>query len=86
MNAYRLSSAEISRLKLLPKTFINYYRWLRFRSGKDAVFLFGDATHPTHPSIPAYGWIRKGRESPLQANSGRQRVNINRSYDCYKRY
>ncbi|MDR0705602.1 MAG: hypothetical protein LBF88_11515 [Planctomycetaceae bacterium] len=62
MNAYHLLSAEIAGLKLLHKTFINYYRWLRSWSGKDAVFLFGDATHPTHHSIPAYGWIRKGRE------------------------
>ncbi|MDR0705910.1 MAG: hypothetical protein LBF88_13130, partial [Planctomycetaceae bacterium] len=77
MNAYHLSSAEISGLKLLPKTFINYYRLLRSRSGNKAVFLFGGATHPTHHSIPAYGWIRKGREYPLPANSGRQRVNIN---------
>jgi hypothetical protein len=50
---------------------------LRSRSGNKAVFLFGGATHPAHHSIPDYGWIRKGREYPLPANSGRQRVNIN---------
>jgi hypothetical protein len=38
MKAYHLSSAKIAGLKLLQKAFINYYRWLRFRSGKDAGF------------------------------------------------
>ncbi|MDR0703495.1 MAG: hypothetical protein LBF88_00750 [Planctomycetaceae bacterium] len=56
MNAYHLSSAEIAGLKLLQKAFIKYYRRLCSWSGKDAVFLFGGATHPTHHSIPAYGF------------------------------
>jgi transposase len=59
------------------KAFIKYYHWLRSMSEKDAVFLFGDATHPTHNSIPTYGWIRKGHEKELKANCGRQRVSIN---------
>jgi transposase len=37
---------------------------------------FTDATHPTHNSTPAYGWIRRGAEKELVANSGRQRLNL----------
>ncbi len=37
---------------------------------------FTDATHPTHNSTPAYGWIRRGKEKELVANSGRRRLNL----------
>jgi transposase len=43
---------------------------------KDPIY-FADATHPQHNSIPSYGWIKKGKEKELKANSGRQRLNIN---------
>ncbi|MDO4549979.1 MAG: IS630 family transposase [Planctomycetia bacterium] len=38
---------------------------------------FGDGCHPRHQSIPAYGWIRRGKEHALKSNSSRQHVNIN---------
>jgi hypothetical protein len=44
--------------------------------GKNDVLLFADAVHPTHNSVLAYGWIKKGQEKSLPTNSGRQRVNI----------
>lgn len=37
---------------------------------------FSDAVHPTHNSAPAYGWIRRGTDKELVANSGRQRINL----------
>lgn len=43
---------------------------------QQAVF-FVDAVHPQHNTRPANGWIRKGHDFPIPANSGRKRVNIN---------
>ncbi len=39
--------------------------------------LYMDGVHPQHNSKPAYGWFEKGVETPLKANSGRERININ---------
>lgn len=36
-----------------------------------------DGCHPTHNTRPAYGWIRKGKEHTIRANTGRKRVNLN---------
>lgn len=41
----------------------------------DAVF-FIDAVHPTHNTMATYGWMKKGKETELQSNSGRSRLNI----------
>jgi transposase len=38
---------------------------------------FMDGTHPQHNTRPDYGWIRKGKDFKIKANSGRARVNIN---------
>ena len=35
-----------------------------------------DAVHPAHNSMPAHGWMRKGKKTDLKSNSGRQRLNI----------
>lgn len=43
----------------------------------DSAVFFMDGVHPTHNSGSCYGWIRKGKEYELPANSGRQRININ---------
>ena len=50
---------------------------LNARKGENDPIYFSDATHPQHNSVPAYGWIKKGQEKELKANSGRQRLNIN---------
>jgi transposase len=42
----------------------------------DALY-FMDASHPTHNTKPAYGWIKKGERREVKTNSGRQRLNIN---------
>jgi transposase len=53
-------------------------RFQAFMAQKPAntLLYFTDAMHPTHNSTPAYGWIRRGVEKELMANSGRQRLNV----------
>jgi transposase len=36
-----------------------------------------DGCHPTHNTRPSYGWIVKGEEHAIRANTGRKRVNLN---------
>lgn len=38
---------------------------------------FLDGCHPTHNTRPSYGWISKGKEHAIRANTGRKRVNLN---------
>jgi transposase len=42
----------------------------------DTVVYFTDATHPTHNTQPHYGWIKKGQEKQIAANSARHRLNL----------
>lgn len=42
----------------------------------DVEVLFADAVHPTHNTMAAYGWIRKGSVKRLKSNSGRDRLNL----------
>jgi transposase len=66
--------------KLDPKkqeAFLEEYRKLRKTKGKNDPVYFADACHPQHNSMPAYGWIRRGKDKELKSNSGRKRVNIN---------
>jgi len=42
-----------------------------------AVLYFSDGVHPTHQTHVGHGWIKKGKDFELQANTGRKRVNIN---------
>jgi transposase len=65
--------------KLDPKKqeeFVKEYDKLRKNKGENDVFYFCDACHPQHNSIPAYGWIRRGKDKYLKSNGGRKRVNI----------
>ena len=48
----------------------------------DARVYFIDAVHPQYDSTPAYGWILKGTDKELPANSGRQRLNLNGAIDA----
>ena len=59
------------------EAFLREYRKLLKTKGNNEPVYFGDACHPQWNSIPAYGWIRRGKEKELQSNSGRKRVNIN---------
>jgi transposase len=58
------------------KKFIKEYEQLLKTKGKNEPIYFGDASHPQFNSIPAYGWIRRGKEKYLKSNGGRKRVNI----------
>ena len=59
------------------EAFLKEYRKLLKTKGQNEPVYFGDACHPQWNSIPAYGWIRRGKEKELPSNSGRKRVNIN---------
>jgi transposase len=58
------------------KEFMKEYKKLLKTKGKNDPVYFGDASHPQFNSIPAYGWIRRGKEKYLKSNGGRKRVNI----------
>lgn len=45
--------------------------------GKEDVHYYLDGAHPQHNTQIAYGWIKKGKDKIIKANSGRQRININ---------
>jgi transposase len=59
------------------EAFVEEYELLRKKKGKNDPIYFADACHPQHNSIPAYGWIRRGKAKLLKSNGGRKRVNIN---------
>lgn len=44
---------------------------------EDEAAFFLDGVHPQHNTKSERGWIKKGEEFPIAANSGRKRVNIN---------
>ena len=60
--------------------FIEQYHQLKTEKAPDDRIYFTDAVHPLHNSQPAYGWIKKGQEMVIQANTGRQRINLNGAY------
>jgi transposase len=60
----------------LKEIFLEQYLDFMKNKGEDEVVFFVDAVHPTHNSMPTYGWIKKGTEQELQTNSGRSRFNI----------
>ena len=43
-----------------------------------------DGVHPLHNSMPCNGWIKKGTEKTIQANTGRERININGACNAAK--
>jgi len=59
------------------QAFLEEYEQIKADKGENDMIYFADATHPQHNSAPSYGWIKKGREKELNANCGRQRLNIN---------
>jgi len=61
--------------------FIGQYEELKkMKRAKDKIY-FMDGTHPMHNSQLAYGWIKKGEEKFVKANTGRERLNINGAYN-----
>ena len=43
--------------------------------------LFGDFVHPTQQIRLGYGWIKKGKDSIIEVNSARKRVNLMATLD-----
>ena len=63
------------------EAFIKKYRKLRKNKAPEDRIYFMDGVHPMHNSQPAYGWIKKGKDMVLKANTGRQRLNLNGVYN-----
>jgi transposase len=61
----------------LQKAFVEKYRQLKATKGQEDQIYFTDAVHPLHNSILSEGWIKKGTEKGIKANTGRNRLNIN---------
>jgi transposase len=65
--------------------FIDSFIKLKNKKSKNDPIYFIDATHPTHNTKPAYGWILRGEKKEIKTNSGRQRININGALSIEKR-
>lgn len=61
--------------------FIKQYEELKAKKNLQDKIYFMDGTHPLHNSQLSYGWIKKGKEKFIKANTGRNRVNINGAYN-----
>lgn len=53
----------------------------RENKGKNDPILYMDGVHPQHNTMLAYGWIKKGKDTIIKSNTGRQRININGALD-----
>ena len=59
------------------QAFVEEITDIREHLGQNEALYFMDGAHPQHNTRPEYGWILKGEEMEIPANSGRKRVNIN---------
>ena len=64
------------------EAFLKEYEALKTKKQAEDKIYFMDGCHPLHNSIAAYGWIKKGTEKELKANTGRKRLNINGPYNA----
>jgi transposase len=62
------------------KEFVEEYNKIRKNLKNDEKIYFIDGVHPVHNTMPAYGWIKTGKEKEIRTNTGRQRLNINGAY------
>lgn len=75
---------EYKKPKLVPgnpdidaqEEFVEYYNKFMETKPDNVDVLFLDAVHPSHNSIAAYGWIKRGEKRELKTNSGRDRLNL----------
>ena len=63
------------------RAFVTEYQKLKEQKQPEDKVLFVDGCHPQHNSLLAYGWIPKGKEHLIPANTGRKRLNINGALD-----
>lgn len=59
--------------------FLTKYEETKSKLKKNDEIYFIDSTHPQHNTLPAYGWILKGKKNDkfVKTNSGRTRINLN---------
>lgn len=71
--------------KLVPKNvdlarqqeFIDHYEDLMNEASLEGdPVLFGDSVHPSQQVRPAYGWIKRGKDKPIETTGARKRVNL----------
>lgn len=55
---------------------------LMAQESPDSRVYFMDAVHPQYNAAPACGWLLKGTDKELPANSGRQRLKLNGAIDA----
>ena len=65
---------------IAQQEFLDQYEQLKQSKSADDKIYFVDGVHPLHNSQPAYGWIKKGQEMVIKANTGRRRINLNGAY------
>ena len=63
--------------KAQKKFLKDVYAKLQDAMKADDKLYFLDGVHPQHNSMPAYGWLEKGKTREISSNSGRQRLNLN---------
>ena len=59
------------------QSFVEEMSDLRGKLADDEALYFMDGAHPQHNTRAEYGWILKGEDMEIPANTGRKRVNIN---------
>jgi transposase len=62
---------------LKQAAFLSTYAQIKSEAQPEDHIYFADAVHPTHNTHTRYGWIKKGQDKNLPANSGRKRLNLN---------
>jgi transposase len=59
------------------KEFIDlYHKIMNEAVLEDEPVLFGDSVHPSQQTRAAYGWIKRGKDKPIETTGARKRVNI----------
>lgn len=59
------------------EAYIDFLEEILNNKGANDVHYYLDGVHPQHNTQLAYGWIKRGQDKIIKANSGRQRININ---------
>ena len=60
----------------VQEEFVGKYENLKENKDDGDIICFMDATHSLHNPVIGRGWIKRGKEHPIQSNTGR-RLNIN---------
>lgn len=59
------------------QAFIDFYEDLMNEASLEGdPVLFGDSVHPSQQVRPAYGWIKRGKDKPIETTGARKRVNL----------